>query len=619
MPRSMSASRRAAAALAACAAATVLSAPVRAQDTAARPQAEGASAPVQNSSLDAPLFYQLLIGEIELGNGDAGTAYQVMLDAARRTRDERLFRRTTDIALQAKAGEQALAATRAWRQALPDSLEAHRYEVQLLIALGRTVEAVEPLRSTLSLVPATERAEAIGSLPAFFARTTDRTAAVQVLEQVLKPYAEGQVGADAPGAALSAWVALGRARQAGGDVPGALEAARRAQALAPNAEGPALLGIELMRSEPAAEQIVQHFLEADPPAPAVPRSAVRLVYARALAIAQRYAEAAPQLEAVTRDAPQFIDAWLTLGALRLELKQPTEAEAALRDYLARAEPAAAEASAQPDGAPGELDDEHGTGSTPGQRLAQAYLLLAQAAEQRKDFKGAEQWLSKVDSSQALAVQSRRASLLAQQGKLQEARELIRKLPERSPEDARAKLLAEAQLLRDRKQWSAARSVLADASARYKDDTDLLYEQAMMAEKLDRLDEMEQLLRRVIALKPDQSAAYNALGYSLADRKQRLPEARQLIVKAMELTPNDPFLTDSMGWVEYRLGNYEAALKWLRQAYRARPDTEIAAHLGEVLWVTGQRDEARRILAEGRQRDAANDVLKETLARLKVDL
>ena len=619
MPRSMTAFRRAAAALAACAAAAAVCAPARGQDAVAEPPSAGASEPVRNSTLDAPLFYELLIGEIELGSGDAGSAYQVMLDAARRTRDERLFRRATDIALQAKAGEQALASTRAWRQALPDSLEAHRYEVQLLIALGRTAEAVEPLRSTLSLVPATDRAEAIGSLPAFFARTTDREAAVSVLEQVLKPYAEGQVGADAPGAALAAWVALGRARLLAGDVPGALEAARRGQALSPNAEGPALLAIELMRSEPAAEQVVDNFLRADPPAPAVPRSAVRLVYARALALNQRYAEAAPQLEAVTRDAPQFTDAWLTLGALRLELKQPAEAEAALRDYLARMEPAAAEAAADAASAPGDLESDEGALASPGQRLTQAYLLLAQAAEQRRDFKGAEQWLSKVDSSQALAVQTRRASLLAQQGKLQEGRDLIRKLPERSPEDARAKLLAEAQLLRDRKQWGEARNVLADGSTRYKDDTDLLYEQAMMAEKLDRLDEMEQLLRRVIALKPDQSAAYNALGYSLADRKQRLPEARQLIVKAMDLTPNDPFLTDSMGWVEFRMGNHEAALKWLRQAYRARPDPEIAAHLGEVLWISGQRDEARRVLAEARQRDAGNDVLKETLARLKVDL
>jgi Flp pilus assembly protein TadD len=132
-------------------------------------------------------------------------------------------------------------------------------------------------------------------------------------------------------------------------------------------------------------------------------------------------------------------------------------------------------------------------------------------------------------------------------------------------------------------------------------------------------EMETLLRRVIALKPDDAHAHNALGYSLADRGQRLPEARQLIERALQLAPGDPFITDSLGWVEFRLGNKDAALRLLRQAYASRPDTEIGAHLGEVLWALGQRDEARRIWRESKGRDAANEVLRETLARLRVDL
>lgn len=578
--------------------------------SAQTPGVPSTQAAVSNSGLDAPLFYQLLIGELELREGDAGAAYQVLLDAARKTRDERLFRRATDIALEAKAGDQALAATRAWREATPQSLEAHRYEVQLLVALNRTAETAEPLRGTLALVPAADRPEAIASLPRYFARTPDRQVAVAVLEQVLAPYAEGRVAGEAPATAVAAWTALGRSRLAGGDAKGALQAAQRAQALAPNAESAALLAIELMRGEPAAERIVTAFLAAQPPADATPRSAVRLVYARALAIGQRYVEAAPQLEAVTRDAPQFVDAWLTLGALRLELKQPAAAEAALREFLQRVEteaPPAPDTAADPDAA------------TPEQRRTQAYLMLAQAAEQQRDFKAAEAWLARVDGSQALAVQARRASLLAQQGQIAQGRELLRQLPERTPDEGRAKLLAETQLLREHRQWSAAHELLAEANRRFPGDTDLLYEQAMMAEKLDRMDDMERLLRRVIELRPDQSAAYNALGYSLAERKLRLPEARELIVKALALTPGDPYLTDSMGWVEYRLGNRAEAIKWLRQAYQARADTEIAAHLGEVLWVDGQRDEALRIWAEARARDAGNDVLKETLARLKVKL
>lgn len=142
---------------------------------------------------------------------------------------------------------------------------------------------------------------------------------------------------------------------------------------------------------------------------------------------------------------------------------------------------------------------------------------------------------------------------------------------------------------------------------------------MMAEKIDRLDEMERLLRRVIELKPDNAHAHNALGYSLADRSQRLPEARVLIQRALELSPGDPFITDSLGWVEFRLGNAEEALRLLRRAYAARPDPEIAAHLGEVLWALDQREEARRIWLEAKGRDATNDVLRETLARLRVEL
>jgi Flp pilus assembly protein TadD len=131
--------------------------------------------------------------------------------------------------------------------------------------------------------------------------------------------------------------------------------------------------------------------------------------------------------------------------------------------------------------------------------------------------------------------------------------------------------------------------------------------------------MERLLKRVIELKPDNAHAHNALGYSLADRRLRLPEARALIQRALELAPGDPFITDSMGWVEFRMGNREEALRLLESAWKARPDAEIGAHLGEVLWVLGRKDDARRIWRESRGKDAANEVLRETLTRLRADL
>jgi tetratricopeptide (TPR) repeat protein len=399
-------------------------------------------------------------------------------------------------------------------------------------------------------------------------------------------------------------VSLGRAWLAAGDAERALELADRAQVDDPAAPGPAILALEMLPATAAAERIVLAYLQ-QPKAEA----GVRLAYVRVLTSAQRYTEAVTQLEHVTRDQPQLAPPWLNLGALWLELREPAKADDALRRFvqLAEAGPQAADADDEP-----AHDDDRG--------LVQAWLMLAQAAEQRGDYAGAESWLQRVDNPQrALEVQARRASLLARQDKIAEARDLIRRVPERTQDDARAKLLAEAHLLREARRWGDAHDVLAQANARFEGDADLIYEQAMTAEKLDRLDDMERLLKRVIELRPEHHHAYNALGYSLADRRLRLPEARELIRKALDLAPGDPFITDSLGWVEFRMGNRGEALRHLRAAYGSRPDTEIAAHLAEVLWVDGQHDEARRILRGALDRDASNEMLRETIARLKVDL
>ncbi len=567
----------------------------------ARAAAGTSSASVDNSTLDSQLFYQLLIGEIELRSGQAGTAYEVLLDAARRTKDEQVFRRVTDIALEARAMEQALTAAKAWRSAVPDSLQAHRYVVQLLVSLNRAAEAAEPLRSMLSQAGTSERVALINSLPRFFAANADRKQSAGLIEQEVQPYlsrAETRVAAR---------IATARAWWAAQDSAKALGLTRAAHALDPAAEAPGVLAIEMMANLEAAEDIVQSHLAAKSDS-----HGVRLLYVRSLAGSQRYADAIAQLLISTRDQPQLAAPWLTLGALQLELKHPTEAAQALKTYVQLVQGNAQTAS-------GAVDDDDAPAS-PEQGLTQAWLLLAQCAEQLGDFKGAEDWLSKVDNPQrALEVQTRRAALLARQGKFTQARDLIRRVPERAPEDARAKLLAEAQVMRDVKRWDDANEVLTQANRKFENDADLLYEQSMTAEKLNRMEEMERLLRRVIEIKPDHHHAYNALGYSLADRNMRLPEAKLLIQKALALSPGEPFITDSLGWVEYRLGNRDEALRLLRGAYKSRPDPEIAAHLGEVLWSMGQRDEARRIWREGRQRDNANDVLRETLGRLRVDL
>jgi tetratricopeptide (TPR) repeat protein len=561
------------------------------------------------SALDAPLFYQLLIGEIELRNGEAGNAYAVLLDAARRTRDESLFKRSVEVALQARAGEQALAAARAWRQALPQSLESLRYELQLLAALNRSAEVAEPLKLLLARTPDAERAPLIAGLPRLFQRMSDKRQAAVIVDELLQPYTQTT---QALATRTAARVASGRAWWLAGDVRQALAQAERAEAEDPSANGPVLLALDLLSTSPEAEKLVLRHLQqqgAD--------VAVQLAYVRALSAGQRYVDAIAQLKLVTHNKPELAAPWLSLGALQLELRQPRDAESSLQRFLAAR---AADTSANPPASVADdaEDEDSSRGNDGG--LTQAWLMLAQAADQRGDARAANAWLDKIDNPQrALEVQTRRATLLARQGKLRDARLLVQRVPERRPEDARAKLLAESQVLREVKRWGDAHAVLVAASERYPGDADLLYEQAMMAEKLLRIDEMERVLRKVIELKPDHHHAYNALGYSLADRSQRLLEAQGLIKKALELAPGDPFITDSLGWVEFRLGNRDEAVRLLRQAYASRPDPEIAAHLGEVLWATGARDEARRIWREGRDRDAVNEVLRETLSRLQVKL
>ena len=578
------------------------------------PVRPGAAAPLasetDNSKLDAALFYQLLIGEIELRSGEAGTAYQVLLDAARKSKDPQLFRRATDIALQGRAGDQALAAAVAWRTALPTSVEAHRYVIQLLVILNRVPETAEVMKSLLSVTPASELVAQINGLPRFFNRAADRAAAAKTVEQALRPYAAGNNSTAVQNAVV---VTQARGLFMAGDAQGALALAQRAHAQDATADGPALLAMEMIPGTVGAEALVQNFLKSKPQS-----DDIRTLYSRVLTSSQRLADALVQIEGVTRNQPQQAAPWLMQGALQLELRQPKDATVSLTQFVTLTQ--ADSNGAAPAMQVATVSEDGDEAPPPDQGLTQAWLMLAQAAELQKDAAGAEAWLAKISNpAQALAVQTRRASLLAKQGKVSQARELIRKTPELSENDGRAKVLAEVQLLRDLKMWGDAATLLKAANQKYADDIDLIYEESMVSEKLNRFDDMERLLRRVMVLKPDHQHAHNALGYSLAERNLRLPEAKALILKALEIAPGEPFITDSLGWVEYRLGNRAESLRLLRGAYQSRPDVEIAAHLGEVLWVNGERDEARRVLRDARTRDASNEVLSETLARLKVDL
>jgi tetratricopeptide (TPR) repeat protein len=543
-------------------------------------------------SMDAQLFYQVLLGELIAGNGEPAPAVSLILDAARKSNDARLYQRATDLALESRSGEVALQAARAWQQAQPASIEARRYILQILLALNRVVESADALKALLELTPAMERPQALSSVPRLYARVSDKKAVPLVVEQALAPYF------NAPPTAVAAWVMAARLRLAANNKAGALEAVQRGHAANRLDESPVMMAIEMMApSLPAAEALVRQYLSVPGPA----QAELRFAYARNLLGALRYPEALTQLQIVTRDKPDFAQGWLVLGSLQLQEKQAVPAEAAFKRYLSLAEKQPASADRD-------------------RALAQAFLALSQIAEKRQAFAEAESWLKRIDSPDVLVqAQSRRAALLARQGQLQAGIALIRELPERKDDDARNKLFAEVALLKEFKQLPMAYERLGQAVAGAPQDIELIYEQAMTAEKLNLLADMERLLRRAIEIKPDYAAAYNALGYSLADRNVRLPEAKQLIQKALEFAPADPFIRDSLGWVEFRLGNLQEAARILGDAYKDRPDPEIAAHLGEVLWSLQQRDRALAVWREGHMMNPDNETLQETLQRLRVKL
>src|SRR2546430_425967 len=209
-----------------------------------------------------------------------------------------------------------------------------------------------------------------------------------------------------------------------------------------------------------------------------------------------------------------------------------------------------------------------------------------------------------------------ARLLVAQKRLGEARGRLQEAAAKDGQQRVQLVLAEAQLLRDANQPKTAFDLVGQALDRVPNNPELLYDYAMLAEKLERVDILEASLRKLIEIRPEHAHAYNALGYSLADRNQRLPEARELIEKALQLAPEDSFIIDSMGWVLYRMGKLKDSLGYLRRAFAGRPDPEIAAHLGEVLWAMGERAEAERVWGDATRESPDNETLANTIKRLK---
>jgi tetratricopeptide (TPR) repeat protein len=327
---------------------------------------------------------------------------------------------------------------------------------------------------------------------------------------------------------------------------------------------------------------------------------VRTAYARLLVEQQRLQPAREQFRRLLAADPGNISHLYALGILSLQLDDTAVAENYFKQFLTAMAASPAE----------------------GQDPSKALMILSQIAEDRGDVPGALQWLDKIDATMPQAAyfnaRLRRAQLVGR-GDLDAGRKALSVIKTDEPAQQTQLLLADAQLLRDGGYDDTAYTVLASGLQRFPGNPELLYDLALAAERLNKMDVMEASLREVIAQAPDNRHAYNALGYSLAERNIRLPEALALIDKALKMAPNDPFVMDSMGWVQFRMGNLQQAEELLRRAYTLRNDPEIAVHLGEVLWVKGDQNDARKVWREARSKDPKNATLKSTLERLKPSL
>jgi len=539
------------------------------------PEAVDRSA-LPNQELTENLLYEFLLAEIAIQRGNATLSAQAYVDFAKRTRDPRIARRATEVAaLYARMNNAAIDAATVWHETEPGSTRALEALAGLLVAAGRYDEALPNLKKLLT-GSANDPANGFTQLTRTLANAQDKQAALKLVRGLAADYPK----------LAEAHFAVARAAVNAGDERVALEEARKAGQLRPDWEAAVLLEAQLLQKASAdqAASLLGGYLKKYPAA-----RETRLAYARLLVAQKRFGEARAEFQKLMAGVPDSTDAAFAVALLSLQLKDYDAAEKYLRSLI----------------------------ESPYRDKDGVRLYLGQVAEERKNLPEALRWYGEVgEGEQYVQAQIRYGQVLARQGKLDEARVRLQQAAAKNSQQRVQLILAEAQLLRDANQPKTAFDLVGQALDRVPNNPELLYDYAMLAEKIERVDILEASLRKLIAIRPEHAHAYNALGYSLADRNQRLPEARELIEKALQLAPDDSFIIDSMGWVLFRMGNLKDSLGYLRRAFAGRPDPEIAAHLGEVLWAMGERAEAERVLGDATRESPDNETLANTIKRFR---
>lgn len=569
--------------LVAAVAAAMLSAcaqlPFQAQPAEAlqRPSPAAPSKPpvLPKQSLTEEILYEFLIAEVAGQRGELGLAMQAYLDLARNTRDPRIAQRATEVAMFARASEQALEAASLWQEVDPDSPNARQSVAAMLVNSGKLEQAKPHLEKLIA-----GEGDKIGAgfmhLNNLLARQADKQAVLKLVRELAAPYAQMPEAHFAM--AQAAWNA-DQEKEANAEID-------RIFALRPGWEPAALFRAQSLQrvSKEASLDYLRDFLKEYPTA-----RDVRLTYARLLVGDKEYEAARAQFKRLMADAPNNAEVTMALGLLSMQLDDLDASENYFRQVLDL----------------NYKDD----------NVVRIYL--GQISEKRKHYEDAAGWYGAVDKGeQYLPAQIKYAAMLGMLGRLDEARKHLQELATQNNQQRIQLLQAEAQLLRDAKLYREVYDLLTRALEKLPNHPTILYERGMAAEKIDRLDVMEQDLRKLVQIKPDHAHAFNALGYTLADRTTRLDEAKQLVEQALKLAPDDPFILDSMGWVYFRMGKMTEALDFLKRAFVARPDPEIAAHLGEVMWQQGERAEAEKVWSESLKDNPENEVLLEVIKKFK---
>ncbi|MCS3507249.1 tetratricopeptide (TPR) repeat protein [Achromobacter sp. JUb104] len=543
-------------------------------------------------SLTGDIFYRVLASEIAAQRGMYGTAATTMVGLARDTGDPRLARRGLEFQLAGGNLPGALEAARVWARLSPNDVEASSTELALAAANGQTKGLAQALRNRIDA--SRDKPAAIGQALAVLSRLNDRRLALRILDESLS---------DSVRKLPAAHLALADVASAAGDYERAAQESRAALAADP-------------KSEPAAQRVLEYGFRVDPQRAQADARAyinrnpgarkVRLMLAGQLADSGDYNGALAELQAMSRRSPEDFDLLFMQAQLAYKAGQLPQAKNLLQQYLD------VQHQRQRATVPGATDA--------GAAAADAHVLLSRIAEDQGNYDEAINELGRIDDpTLRYSVRMRQAALRAKSGRVDDALAMIDAAGPQDEEERTLGVLTKAQILRDANRVPQAISTLEAADEALPDTVEIKYELAMLYERQNRLDELERKLRQVIALDPDHAHAYNALGYTLADHNKRLPEALDLITQALELSPNDPFILDSMGWVKYRMGESESAAEYLRRAYSVRPEADIAAHLAEVLWSQGKRDQATELLRAALMKDPKNKTVQDVVKRLGVNL